>query len=141
MNILKLFSSKIINELERNNQQMEQKYNLIKKKEVKNRKLNANLRKLNMELNEELKVKKRKIKALYSHLTHENKEAYKEEVLRIEKDIGGKFAHRIRNMYEPVILINDKIYQEKTLLLDVNNLTPIEAINQLNEIKNEINEK
>ena len=122
------FSPYIIKELEKSSLLLEKKYTALIKKEEENKKLTLQLKKTNINLKKELKEKGKELKELYNQTTIREDKKHRAKIRSIEKEIAGGFAHKIRNLYEPVILLNDRINrndmsgENKKKLLQIFNL-------------------
>ena len=115
----------MIKELEKSSMLLEKKYSALKKKEEENGKLGIQLKRINIDLKKELKEKKNELKEIYRQISTQEQKTHRNEIQRIEKEIAGGFAHKIRNMYGSVILLQDKIYRDNSLANNKNALFEI----------------
>ncbi len=109
------FFPDMIKELEKSSILLEKKYSALKKKEEENKKLSIQLKRTNIDLKKELNEKEKELKKLYDQIVIREKTEHRDEIQRIEKGIAGGFAHKIRNLYWPVILLNDNIHRNDLL--------------------------
>ena len=126
------FFPDMIKELEKSSILLERKYTALKKKEEENKKLSIQLKRTNIDLKKELKEKEKELKKLYNQIVIREKTEHRDEIQRIEKGIAGGFAHKIRNLYGPVILLNDKIHRND--LLGKNKKILLQLFNILNDM-------
>ncbi len=114
-----------INELEKSSLLLEKNYSELKEKDDENKKIYQQLKRSNINLKKELKNKEEELKIFYDQITFEEKENYQHEIQVIEREIAGGFAHRLKNLYGPVILLinninrNNYLFNNKQALLEI----------------------
>lgn len=104
-----------ISELEKSGLLLEKKYADLVKKEEENRKLHQQLKQTNIHLKKELRQKEEELKILYCRTSGAEDEKHLGDIRRMEKEIAGGFSHRLKNLYAPVVLFNDKIHRTRLL--------------------------
>ncbi|MDD5066702.1 MAG: HAMP domain-containing sensor histidine kinase [bacterium] len=147
--ILRLFPE-TIDQLRKNSFLLEKKYAILKKKEEQNKNLYKQLRSLNIRLKKELKEKEDELRALYQQITLTEGKKQTDEIQKLEKKIAGGFAHKIKNLYQPLILYydfiirNDYLSKNRDILADICRVSqdwalPDEEKLQISTLRNRIN--
>lgn len=114
-----------INELEKSSLLLEKQYSELKEKDEQNKKLYNQLKKININLKKELKKKKEELDSFYTQTTFTEKSNYLQEVQTIEREIAGGFAHKLKNLYDPVILLSKSIQDNNILAHNKKNLLEV----------------
>lgn len=138
MSIFNIFGS-AVKELENASNQLEKEYTELEKKETANKKLNKELKEINVRLKKKLKEKETAISKLYNQISNIDKNTHLNEIQQIEHNIAGGFAHKIRNLYNPMLLLINKISNEAVIEKCNDRLLNIVNILKQKLSKNEFN--
>ncbi|MBU1078440.1 MAG: HAMP domain-containing histidine kinase [Spirochaetes bacterium] len=109
------FSQLSIHELEKSSLLLEKQYTELKEKDEENKKIYNQLKEMNKNLKLELEQKEEELKTIYQQRATKERDSFQTEIQSIEKEIAGGFAHRLKNLYGPVILLINNIYKKKIL--------------------------
>ncbi len=108
-------SGRAMLDLENSCTQLEKEYASLEQTRDKNKQLSITRQSIHKGLQEKLQQKEDELSKAYSKMAIEEERQLKDSLIQIEKEIAGGFAHKIRNIFTPVLLLKDQIERENSL--------------------------